>query len=87
MDLFTQRPSQQGMSGQHRADSDTTWQRRIAVGSTLARFFVLAGVGTKYHHKTTVLLVPTQKKYAEVGKNLESNEQTYKNGEKKNKKL
>ena len=36
-------PSQQGMSGQHRADSDTTWQRRIAVGPTLARFFVLAG--------------------------------------------
>ena len=31
-------PSQQGMSGQYRADSDTTWQRRIAVGRTLARF-------------------------------------------------
>ena len=38
-----QYPSQQGMSGQHRADSDTTWQRRIAVCLTLARFFVLAG--------------------------------------------
>ena len=32
------------MSGQHRADSDTTWQRRIAVGPTLARIFVLAGI-------------------------------------------
>ena len=32
------------MSGQHRADRDTTWQRRIAVGPTLARFFVLAGI-------------------------------------------
>ena len=31
------------MSGQHRVDSDTTWQRCIAVGPTLARFFVLAG--------------------------------------------
>ena len=27
------------MSGQHRADSDTTWQRGIAVGPTLAHFF------------------------------------------------
>ena len=41
------------MSGQHRADSDTTWQRRIAVGPTLARFFVLAGnvyqIEDEYH--------------------------------------
>ena len=37
-------PSQQGMSGQHRADSDTTWQRRIAVGPMLASFIVLAGI-------------------------------------------
>ena len=36
-------PSQQEMSGQRRADSDTTWLRRIAVGPTLTRFFVLAG--------------------------------------------
>ena len=37
-------PSQQGMSGQHRADSNTTWQSRIAVGPTLASFFVLVGL-------------------------------------------
>ena len=36
-------PSQEGMPGQHRANRDTTWQRRIAVCPTLARFFVLAG--------------------------------------------
>ena len=37
-------PSQQGMSGQHRADSDTMWERRITLGPTLARFFMLAGI-------------------------------------------
>ena len=47
-------PSQQGISGQHRADSDTTWQRRIAVGPTLARFFVLAGQ-VSLHLKLTCL--------------------------------
>ena len=39
-------PGQQGMSGQHRADSDTTWQRRIAVGPMLARLFMLAGLAS-----------------------------------------
>ena len=41
--LSVELPIQQGMSGQHRAASDTTLPRRIAVGPMLAHFFVLAG--------------------------------------------